>query len=140
VIASMYAAVKARLELNTLLSARVSPSARLDSAGALVRSNYVIVFPTPPVVLDDARFSKPQAVDSDATFLLDVKVVAVDALGCALLTDAVLTQMVGHQLVISGRVCTPAKLDSTSIVRPDNSISPPLFYTDLSFEIISRRT
>jgi hypothetical protein len=139
VIGDVYAAVKARLELNTVLSGKVNPSARLDSAGGLARSNYVIVYPTAPTVLDDDRFSKPQALDSDATFFVDVKVVAVDALGCALLADAVLTQMVGHQLALTGRVCTPAELDTSGPVRPDNTVSPPLFFSDMSFELISRR-
>lgn len=138
-IADVYNAVKARLELNAALSGKVSPSARLNAADNLVRDNYVIVFPTPPIVLDDDRFSKPQALDSDATFFVDVKIVAVDALGCALLTDAVMTQLIGHQLVITDRACTPAQLDSTTTVRPDNSVTPPLFFCDLSFEIISRR-
>lgn len=137
-IADVYSAVKSRLELNPVLAGKVHPSARLEADGDLVRSNYVILYPPPPI-LDDGRVTKAQDINSDATFMVDGKVVAVDALGCAFLADAVLAQMVGHKLVLSGRRCDPAKLDDMDKVRPDNSVSPPLFFCDISFEIVSRR-
>lgn len=132
-----YNAVKTRLEAASVLSGKVDASVRVND-GEAVRANYVVLYPTGPSVLDDGRFTKLQQASSRATFLYDIRAVAVDADGCGLLTEAVYAQMIGATLTVTGRRCWPCRLDEAGRVEFDRTAG--LFYCDSVIELISDPT
>lgn len=136
-----YTAFLARLRAHTMLSNKTDTVVRLDGSGNAVRANYIIAFPAVPDGLGDDRYTALQAVDSDRFLSFDVRVVAVDADGVLLLAEAVMAQMIGHVLDVSGRRCEPIRLATDGVeegtVQFDRTAR--LFYLDVSLEFMSRR-
>lgn len=137
-IAAHYSAMKACIESRPALAGKVFAAARLNPQGGLVRETYVILFPTAPD-LDDDRFTAVQAEGSTATFEFDVKAVAPTADGVMHVMDHLTAALVGASLDVAGRRCDPVVLTSSDPVAPDDDSSPPMFYADLEFTVVSRR-
>lgn len=138
-IEAHYNAVKAALEADPDLSGKVYPSARLDDAGGLVRGAYVIVYPTAPLELQ-GRFGQAVTTGSlpRATFVFDIRAVSTTALAAGRLLDKIMAQLLGARLTVTGRRVDAVRLESVGRVEPDASITPPLFYGDAAFRVVSR--
>lgn len=132
-------AVAAQIELADNLRGRGDTAARVDHAGQLVRANYWIVFGGRPEDLDDDRFTAPQQLDSIAEYVFTVRSVAVDADGALDQADAIAAQLVGAVVAVEGRSLDPMRATGSDPVAPDNRVSPPLFYCDDEYTVVSRR-
>ena len=133
-----FSAFKARLGGHTLLTGKVEPGARLKN-GEPVQDNYVIADPSVPF-LDDARYLDGPDPEASAQHTFDVRVVATDTDGVLLLMDAAIEQMVGHALIVPGRVCDPVALvPPVEEGRVLFDRTTRLFYMDVSFRFWSRR-
>ena len=133
-------AFKTCLAAHTILSGKVDTVVRLNTDGSPVRTNYVIATPSVPDRLDDGRFTAPQQADSDRLLTFDVRTVAVDSDGVLLLTEAVITQVVGHELTVPGRRCERIRLvEGVEEGRVEFDRTARLFYVDMSFRFVSRR-
>ena len=136
-----YSAFLARVRAHSMLSNKTDTVVRTDAGGAPVRANYVVVFPAIPDGLGDDRYSALQRVESDRFMSFDVRVVAVDADGLLMLVEAVMAQLIGHALDVSGRRCDPIRMATDAVeegtVKFDRDAR--LFYVDMSFEFWSRR-
>lgn len=134
-----YTAFKSRLEGHPLLSGKVSTAVRFAN-GNPVRTNYVVAYPSAPDRLDDERYTAAPSASSERTLTYDVRVVAVDADGVLLLAEAVVAQVVGHRLSVSGRVCDPMWLvPGVEEGRVEYDKTTDLYYLDMSFRYVSRR-
>lgn len=134
-----YEGFVALLSADPDLVGKVHAAALVTSDGKLQRSTYVIVYPTPPDELNDERMSVKASVESKATYHYEVRAVAVSALGCADLVDRLLDKLVGARPVVAGRKISSLSLDTVDRVLPDNSVSPPLYFCDMTFMFISRK-
>jgi hypothetical protein len=134
-----YAAVKARLEADPALTGKVYDSALVNADGTLVRGQYVILFGGGPESLSDDRVTAPQSIDSDAEYLYRARSVSVTADGARAVASKVFKQLVGFEPVIAVRKCPRVKLDGSGQVKADNNVSPPLYYQDDDYLLISRR-
>lgn len=135
-----FAAFKAALSEPAILAGKVETTVRVTTNNELVRANYVIVFPSVPV-LDDARYTVLQDRDSTRELEYDVRVVAVDADGVLLLADAVMGQMLGRVLTVAGRVCDPIRMPQDNVEEGAVSFDSKarLFMLDMTFRFTSRR-
>lgn len=133
-----FTALKARIEAGTGLAGRVYDTVRLDATGVLIRDNYVVLYAPVPVDVPQERFSQVQTFADTVEFEVDFRVVGVNPGAVRLTMSRVLGQLVGHQVVITGR--HPAKLTAAggSRVREDQSVKPFLYYADASAEWVSR--
>ena len=136
-----YNAFLARVRAHPVLSNKTDTVVRTDSGGNPVRANYVVVFPAIPDGLGDDRYTALQAFESDRFLSFDVRVVAVDADGLLMLIEAVMGQLIGHTLVVSGRRCDPIRMATDAVEEGTAKFDRDarLFYADLSFEFWSRR-
>lgn len=137
-IAETYEALKARLEEHPQLAGIVFDAVLYDSDGRLRTDPYVILYPSLPEEVGSDRYTAVADYSGRATFVVDVRTVASSAAVCARLTDKVFAQLLGHRLVVEGRKCDPITLESSSPVRDDAAVKPPLFYADVGFELINR--
>lgn len=133
-----FTAMKARLETHPQLAGKVYDSARVGTNG-LIRDNYVVLFGLGPDVLDDDRLSAPQLADSDAEYVYPVRAIGTTTAAVRLLSQAVFDQLVGHELVVPGRISSRIKLDDSGPVEVDDSVSPPLFYADAEYLVKTSR-
>lgn len=136
-VAAHFTAFRTRIQAHTMLANKTHTALRVNENGDPVRANYVIAYPGVPEALDDQRYTAVQDVDSTADFEWDVRVIAVDSDGLLQLTDAVLEQLVGHVLTVTGRKCTPIRLDGNRRARFDRDTD--LHYIDMTFMFQSRR-
>jgi len=134
-----YAAVRAKIEEDTLLLGLISDTIRLTEDKKYSRETYIVLGGGPPEVLDDARLAKGQDPDSDAEYVYDVRIVAVDADGARKVCDRVVAQLVGARLQVEGRRCDPIRLSHADPVDFETSVRPPLAVIDLEFTLYSRR-
>lgn len=134
-----YAAVKAQIETDSALAGKGYDSARRDTAGALIRDTYWILFGGGPDDLDDNRFMKTQDVDSAAEYVYTARAVSVTADGCRAVTDKIIAATVGKTLTVTGRTLDPLRLTSSDPVDADESVKPPLYYADTELTLVSRR-
>lgn len=136
-----YQAVKARLEADSALSNKgVFDAARLDTTTGLpIQATYCVIFGGAPDVLTDGRLTSPQKADSDAEYIYTVRAVSTTVDGVMAVMAKVNTQLIGFTPTISGRRCNPIYLDYSSEVRPDNAVSPPMYYADCEFLLKSSR-
>lgn len=131
-------AFKALLVAVSILANKVYSNVRMTN-GAPVRSNYIVLFPDGPNLLDDARYMAGQAVDSTSKWRYDIRVVAVDADGLLLLADAVLS-IIGKAPAVEGRTCDPVSLvPSVEEGKARHDPVTDLHYLDMSFQFTSRR-
>lgn len=130
-------AIKGRIEGDAALVGKVFDTVRLDDAGGLIRDNYVILYRSAPSSFDNGRLTAVSQYASEATFLVDFRAVGTSATQCGAVMDKVLTQLLGHRLLVTGRVCSPIVLDSSDPVRADQSVKPFLFYQDAAVEFVS---
>jgi len=135
-----FAAVKARLNGDAVLSGKGSDTIRLDSAGLPVRDTYWVLFGGAPDELDDDRLAAPQRVDSDAEYVYTVRFVSVTHDAVLQGAERVLAQLVGWVATVTGRVCSPVEFDSVDPqVQVDTRITPALPFIDLDFVLKSSR-
>lgn len=114
--------------------------APLNPDGTIVRASYVVVWDTGPDVLDDERFALPQAYESDGDYRFVTKAVGITPLAARAVRDAVASRLTGHRLVVTGRNCDPIRLDPISApVQRDTSVSPPLWFIEDDWLVMSRR-
>jgi hypothetical protein len=136
-VSDHYLAVLALLEADDAL--RVEDAAQLDDNGELLRAQYAILYPTGPDDLDDDRFTAEQALDSDADFTYTLKAVSVTALGCAYVADHILAALVRKVPDVEGRRIDPIRYVEMTEVQPDFSARPPLYQSDVTISLTSRR-
>lgn len=135
-----WTAFKTRIESLPMLTGKLHTTALRRADGAPARDNYLIAIPSVPRRLDDNRFTAPQQPDSDRELSYDVRMVAVDADGVLLLTNALIGQIVGHALEVTGRACTPIRLvEGVEEGRVEYDRAADLYYLDVTFRFMSRR-
>ena len=131
----------ARLRAHPQLANKTDTVVRLTAGGEAVRANYIVAFPAIPDDLGDKRYLALQSIESNRFLSFDVRVVAVDADGVLMLTEAVMEQTIRHVLEVPGRRCDPIKMATDAVeegtVKFDKAAR--LYYVDLSLEFWSRR-
>lgn len=137
-ITATFEALKARLEEHPQLAGQVFDAVLYDSDGKFRTDPYVILYPALPDEITSGRYTAVADYEATGTFVYDVRAVGDTATHCARLMDKVLAQTVGHRLEIPGRKCDPMTVDSSSPVRHDAGVKPPLFYADVGLELINR--
>lgn len=133
---SEFDAVRSLLEDAPMLSGRVRDTAVTDK-GEVVRDNYVVLFGAGPDALDDGRYGSIPRPESDAEFEFPGRAVGTDPEAVRLILHAV-RQVVGKKPLVAGRRCDPVVVDFES-VKVDNSVSPPLYFSDFWVRFWSRR-
>jgi hypothetical protein len=139
VIRSHYAAASLKIQEDEHLTGRIHAAALIDRDGKPVVDTYGILWPTGPDDMDDQRLAKNQAIDSDATYMLEARAVGVDADSAGATADAIMAQLIGARLEVEGRRCDPIRLDYCDRIEYDERVRPPLAYVDLRFVLVSRR-
>lgn len=126
------------MEGHTILAGKMYPIVRRDAGGA-VRTNYVVAKSAPPDRLDDSRLESIQRFESDRRFTYDTRIVTTAADGLDIWGEALLRQLVGHRLAVTGRRCSPIELVQN--VEEGDGYDPDtdLFFRDMSFRFWSRR-
>lgn len=132
-----FAAFKARMEESSILAGKVHPIVRKTS-GTPVRDNYVVAKSSKPDRITDDRMYAVQRYGSKRRFTYDVRVVATSAGGLDVLGEAVLKQLLGHRLVVPGRLCDPISLVEDVEEGDGYDSTADLFYRDFSFRFWSR--
>lgn len=132
-VEATYGALRARLETTGL---PVHDTALVTPQDALVVATYLILFAPLPDDLEE-RYSMPVAVEGPAEYDVDVRVVGASFTALLKAMDRVRSAVVGHRLVIPGRSCTPARLESGKAVL-DRSIKPGLWVCDTGILFTSR--
>lgn len=128
---------KALVEAQPKLSGRVYSTIR-QTSGTPVRDNYVVVMADVPDLQDD-RYTVRQARNAKAVYRYDVRVVAVDADGLLMLSDAVL-DLIGQTPTVTGRRCDPVSMAAgVEEGKSRFDITTDLYFIDMTFELTSRR-
>ena len=134
-----YAAVKDRLNADTVLAGKGSDAIRMEN-GLPVRATYWVLFGGAPDDLDDDRLAAPQQADSDAEYVYTVRFVSVTHDAVLQGAERVIAQLVGWVPTIAGRNCGAIELDEGDAnVDADTRVTPPLFFIDLDFILRSSR-
>lgn len=133
---SEFDAVRSLLESVPILSGRVRDTAVTDK-GDVVRDNYVVLFGAGPESLDDDRYGSIPRPDSDADFEFPVRAIGTDPGAVRLIVSGV-QSLVGVKPIVAGRRCDPVVIEFDR-VKVDNSVSPPLFFSDFWVRFWSRR-
>lgn len=138
-IAEHFDALQARIEADPDLAGRVSDTVRTVTGGGLVRDQYVILYRSGPGFEVDRLAAVPQFGSSTLAFTVDARIVGTSPTQVVKTLDRFLGQVVGHSLVVSGRVCAPIEIEQADIgrVTPDTSVAPYLYYCDVTFDLIS---
>lgn len=131
-----YAAVKTALAVGPL-TGRVYDTVRIDSTGNLVREAYAVLYGGTPDRLTDERYTAAQRPGSRAFYTYTVRAVAPDPGGVRAVTNTAINNLVGKTLTIPSRVCAPITLELGDDVQEDESVTPPMFYSDTEFQLIS---
>lgn len=129
-------AVKALLESDSQLAGRVRDTA-VEDDGKAVRGTYLVLFGAGPESLDDDRLGEIPRPESDAAYSFPLRAVSGDPEGVRLLLGRV-RSFVGRKPVLDGRRCDPVTVVFEA-VKVDNSVSPPLYFSDMWVEFTSRR-
>ena len=131
-----YEAFAARLNADVALAGKGHDTSFTDVDGAPVRSTYWLLFGGAPDVLDDGRMTALQLATSDAEFVYTVRSVSTTGDGARSVQAKVAAQMIGHPLVVPGRLCRTQMTDATDI-RWDQTAK--LFHGDQEFTVFSSR-
>lgn len=117
----------------------VSDALRYDDRGDLVRTSYLIAFPTIPTDLAQARATAPVDFEHGArTARIDVQAISPQAARAAKLLARALGVLVGKTPAVEGRRTDPIRFLLSTNVADDSTIMPPVFYADGSVEITTR--
>lgn len=122
--------------LESVFPGRVRDTAVTDK-GDVVRDNYVVLFGAGPESLDDERYGAIPRPDSDAAFEFPARAIGTDP-GAVRLILLKAQTMVGRKPLVSGRRCDPVVVEFDP-VKVDNSVSPPLYFSDFWVRFGSRR-
>lgn len=133
-----FTALKARIEAGTGLAGKVYDTVRLDATGALIRDNYVVLFSPVPVATPQERHAHVQTFADTVEFDIDFRVVGISPQAVRLTLSRVFTQLVGHQVAITGRQPAKVTVSGGSRIREDQSVKPFLYFADASAEWVSR--
>ena len=133
---SEFDAVKLLLESVPVLSGKVHEAALVDD-GKAVRANYVVLFGAGPESLDDERYGDVPRPESDAEYSFPGRAVGTDP-GAVRLELSAVQSLVGRKPVVAGRRCDPVVVEFDP-VKVDNSVSPPMFFSDFWVRFWSRR-
>ncbi|MBS1674641.1 MAG: hypothetical protein JSS74_11845 [Actinobacteria bacterium] len=134
-----FAAFKALMAEDPTLADKIVTTVRRDSSGATVRDNYVVAKSGAPDRIDDARKSMVNTFDADRRYTWVVRVVATSDAGVDMIGTALMRQVVGKTLSVSGRSCTAIEL-VPDIDRPDGyDRAADLLYRDFTFRFWSNR-
>lgn len=125
-----------RVLLESVLPGRVRDTAVTDK-GDVVRDNYVVLFGAGPESLDDERYGSIPRPESDAVFEFPARAIGTDP-GAVRLILSKAQILVGQKPVVSGRRCDPVLVEFDP-VKVDNSVSPPLYFSDFWVRFGSRR-
>lgn len=106
-------------------------AAPLDSAGQIVRGQYVVLHDAGPDEIGDNRFTKRRTDTAGRTMRAVGKCVGVDPAAARRVAAAFKTQMDGHELTVPGRKCWPILIDDESEVDKDEKVSPPLWFVEV---------
>lgn len=135
-IAEHFDAIKARLTQHQILATKVFDVARTGTAG-LLRENYVILAGGIPVAVDDERYTAVPVPDSKSDYEYRTRAVGTTPAAVRMFLDAVLTQLVGHRLVVAGRECTPLRVADSGDLTEDKGATPSMYYADIFWETTS---
>lgn len=131
-----FAAVKALFEAVPMLAGKVRDSAS-DEVGKVARGNYLVLYGVGPDELGDGRYGTIPRPESDAEYSFPVKAVGTDPGAVLLMLDAA-NALVGRKPDVTGRRCDPVTV-AFEAVKVDNSVSPPMYFSDFWVEFSSRR-
>lgn len=132
-VEAVYTALKARLETTGL---PVHDSAVVNDDDELVEATYYILFAPLPSDREE-RYAQGPSLDSTGDFDVDVRVVGATHTALLKAVDRLRTAFVGHRLVVSGRSCTPARVEMGK-AELDRSIKPGLWVCDTGIMFTSR--
>ncbi|MBC8726060.1 hypothetical protein F6X37_32350 [Paraburkholderia sp. 31.1] len=132
-----FAAFKARISSHPVLSGKVHDVIRRTDSGTPIRANYVAVSYGRPDRLE-GRYTQIVTAGNDRRYTWDVKVVAVNPDGLAILMEAVLDQMLGHELAVDGRKCTPITVVPDVDDNSGYDRTTDLYYDTVSLRFWSR--
>lgn len=132
-VEAVYTALKARLETTGL---PVHYSAVVNDDDELVEATYYILFAPLPSDREE-RYAQGPSLDSTGDFDVDVRVVGATHTALLKAVDRLRTAFVGHRLVVSGRSCTPARVEMGK-AELDRSIKPGLWVCDTGIMFTSR--
>ena len=138
-ITSHFNAMMARLQADTALAGKGHDAFVVNADGSLSYGPYFILLGGGPDVLDDDRLSAPQSPTSDAEFTYTVRYVASSPTNVRSGMGKVYPQLIGHRLIVSGRLCTAIALERSTDIRADTTVSPPLYYADVEVSFKSSR-
>lgn len=132
-----FEALMAMFSAVPMLVGKVRDSA-FDEVGKVARGNYVVLYGAGPD-LDDERdgtmvIPRP---DSDAEYEFGGKAVGTDP-GAVLLILEAAQSLVGKKPIVAGRRCDPILVEFEK-VKVDNSVSPPMYFSDFFVSFTSRR-
>lgn len=133
-----FEAVKVMFEAVPMLASKVRDSA-FDEVGKVARGTYLVLYGAGPDGMDDGRDSAfvIPCPESDAEYSIPAKAVGTDPGAVMLILDAA-RSLVGQKPVVAGRRCDPVTV-SFEAVKVDNTVSPPLYFSDFWVEFWSRR-
>lgn len=128
-------AVKARLET---LGLTVHDTAVVKD-GAPVPGNYYILYGGNPDTLLDERLTGGQVADMDREIGYVVRSVSLTADGARRMAADAFGVLVGWRPTITGRTCRGIRHGGSDPARPDRDVSPPIYYADDDYDLISSR-
>ncbi|MEO5920612.1 MAG: hypothetical protein ABIQ01_05655 [Pseudolysinimonas sp.] len=134
-----FAAVRTLLVAGPNLANRVFDTARVDAQGQLIRDTYAVLFGGTPDDRDDDRNTAPQQVDSTAEYVYTTRSVSITADGARKVADQVAAALIGKVATVTGRRCDPLRQTLGGDAEPDRSVTPPLYYIDDEYTLVSRR-
>lgn len=132
-IEATFEALRARLETTGL---PVHDTALVNDQDELVVGTYLILFATLPDDLVE-RYTAGVDVDGPTEWDVDVRVVGASHAALLKALDRLRSAIVGHRLVVPGRVCSKARLEAGTAVL-DRSIKPGLWVCDTGVLFTSR--
>jgi len=132
-VEATYLALKARLATTGI---PVEDSAKVTDEDALEIGTYFILFAPLPTDREE-RYAEGVSVDSTGDYDVDVRVVAGSHTALLKAVDRLRGAFVGHRLVVSGRSCTPARVEAGK-VDLDRSVKPGLWFCDTGILFTSR--
>ena len=133
-----FTSFKARLEESAVLAGKVSPIVRKNEDQP-VRANYVVAKSAKPDRYEDGRLTGVDVFESDRRFTYDTRVVATSTDGLDVLSEAVVKQLLGHALTVTGRSCSPIKLVPDVEEGDGYDRTADLYFRDFSWRFWSRR-
>ena len=132
-VEAVYTALKTRLETTGI---PVHDSALVTDQDELIIATYYILFAPLPSDREE-RYAQGPSLDSTGDFDVDVRVVGATHTALLKAVDKLRSAFVGHRLVVSGRSCTPARVEMGK-AELDRSIKPGLWVCDTGIMFTSR--